>query len=157
MSDASDFPNAERASIAAARRDNDSVVLVAGAERLGPPGTKPATARYEFRMSEGMASNLLDELAFALKREAPEAGELFYQKVAQQLNNMAEVHRYLQHITTRERGIGIPNEMRAAANRMTEVFQEIDRAHRGYVVATGKPTRELEPWQEREYVKGLLP
>ena len=154
VSATSDFPNAASPSDVGARKDNESVVLVALVEDLG--GKPPASRRFEFRLSDGLARSLQDDLTVALAQQPTEAGEAFYQATVQQLSNMAEIHRYLQDMVTRHGGVGVPPRVREIANRMTEVFQEIDRAHRGYCAATGKPTRELDLHEMRQMVKELL-
>ena len=63
----SSFPNAVSPAIVGARRDGDSIVLIALVEGKGP-GITPK-ARYEFRMSEDLAKELHDELEWVIWRD----------------------------------------------------------------------------------------
>ena len=62
------YPYATSPVIVGARRDGESVVLIVQCERPSPApwGGKGASARYEFRMSMGLAYHLYDELDEAL-------------------------------------------------------------------------------------------
>jgi len=59
------FPHAISPSRIDPVRDNDSVVLIVEVERAAPLGRVGASARYEFRMSEVMATDLFDQMGVA--------------------------------------------------------------------------------------------